>query len=118
MAHTTFEQAIEVVSALLPEDKERLREWLDEQKKQNGRQQDEETHEERLKRIEETHKKIHAWMKENRSKYVGEWVALDGDRLVAHGKDGDEVSKELKAANTKSPFFSFIDDDDIPFAGW
>lgn len=121
MEHTTFEQAVEVVSALLPEDKERLCEWLDEQRKKNGHQQQEhkeETKEDRLKRIEETHRKIRAWMNENRHKYVGEWVGLDGDRLIAHDKDGDKVREKLKAAEIKSPFFGFIEDDDIPFAGW
>jgi hypothetical protein len=31
------------------------------------------------------------WLRLNSKDYGGEWVALDGDRLIAHGPDAKEV---------------------------
>jgi hypothetical protein len=36
MENTTFEHAKEVVQALSPEDKQRLRQWLEEEQRENG----------------------------------------------------------------------------------
>ena len=35
--------------------------------------------------------KEHRWIVEHAKEYAGQWVALDGDRLLASGKDGNKI---------------------------
>jgi hypothetical protein len=59
------------------------------------------------------------WLKEHRHEYVGQWVALDGDRLVAHGTNAREVFQEAREAGVKVPFVEqILPTDDMPFGGW
>ncbi|MGH9834763.1 MAG: DUF5678 domain-containing protein [Blastocatellia bacterium] len=59
------------------------------------------------------------WLKEHRHEYVGQWVALDGDRLISHGTNAREVSEATREAGVKTPFLAHIDpDEELPFGGW
>ena len=46
--------------------------------------------------------------KELNENYPGEWLALDGPRLVAHGRDLLQVIEEAKAKGVENPFFSSV----------
>jgi hypothetical protein len=59
------------------------------------------------------------WLKEHRHEYLGQWVALDGDRLLSHGTDARAVSEAAREAGIASPFLAHMDpDEEIPFGGW
>ncbi len=59
------------------------------------------------------------WLKEHRTEYLEQWVALDGDRLVGYGPNAREVYAAARAAGVKSPFVEFIPTaDELPFGGW
>ncbi len=59
------------------------------------------------------------WLKEHRHEYVGQWIALDGDRLISHGTNAREVSEAAREAGVVTPYFAHIDpDEDLPFGGW
>jgi len=59
------------------------------------------------------------WLKEHRHEYMGQWVALDGDRLVAHGTNAREVFQTARKAGVKVPFIErILPIDDLPFGGW
>ena len=59
------------------------------------------------------------WLAEESGPYAGEWVALDGFRLIAHGGKLAAVSAAAKAAGTVEPFFARVPRDrDLPFGGW
>ena len=59
------------------------------------------------------------WLSKHRHEYPGEYVALDGDRLVSHGTDGREVYRQARAAGVKVPFMAHIEPADaLPFGGW
>ena len=59
------------------------------------------------------------WLARESGPYAGEWVALDGPRLVAHGEKLAAVSAAAKAAGVAGPFFASVPRDrDIPFGGW
>lgn len=47
--------------------------------------------------------KEQTWLMEHRHEYVGEWVALDGDRLLAHGRDAREVYDEARSLGVRIP---------------
>jgi hypothetical protein len=58
------------------------------------------------------------WLKEHRAEYVGQWVALDGDRLLAHGTNSREVREEARKSGVELPLVVEIEADDLPFGGW
>ena len=50
---------------------------------------------------------------------AGEYVALDGDRLLAHHTDGREVLKLARAQGVEAPFVFYTPPaDEPPFGGW
>ncbi len=58
------------------------------------------------------------WIKQYHSKYAGQWVALDGDRLICHGPDGRKVYTEARK-QVAVPFVVHLEDKDVlPFGGW
>jgi hypothetical protein len=45
------------------------------------------------------------WIKEHRQEYAGQYVALEGDRLVAHGDVLKEVMQQARANGGGQPLF-------------
>jgi hypothetical protein len=58
------------------------------------------------------------WLAKESGPYAGQWVALDGPRLVAHGAKLATVSAAAQAAGVERPLFASVPDDDLPFGGW
>lgn len=59
------------------------------------------------------------WLAQESSSYAGEWVAIQGPRLIAHGPKLADVSAAAIAAGVNDPFFASVPEDpDVPLAGW
>lgn len=58
------------------------------------------------------------WIKEHRQEYAGQYVALEGDRLVAHGVDGKQVLAQARKVCPDALFHRFEALDELPFGGW
>lgn len=59
------------------------------------------------------------WLAEHRAEYAGQYVALDGDRLVAHGTDPQEIIAAVRASGLNGLFFTLVPSADAPpFAGF
>lgn len=59
------------------------------------------------------------WLDEHRDEYQGQWVALEGDRLLASGADGRAVYEAARAAGVRAPLVTRVEPrDELPFAGW
>lgn len=57
------------------------------------------------------------WLAENRNRFAGQWIALQGSRLLAVGVTAKEVFR--KVADEKSPpLVILVDSGEPPFAGW
>ncbi len=54
---------------------------------------------------------------ENRHKFSGRWIALEGDCLLAAGLTSREVFSKV-ANRPQPPLVIEIEDEDLPFAGW
>lgn len=54
------------------------------------------------------------WIKEHRSEYGGQWVALDGDRLIVHSTDADAVFAAARQDGAYLPLVTFIEPADAP----
>jgi len=56
------------------------------------------------------------WLRVHSKEYGGEWVALDGDRLIAHGTDAMEVYAAAEADGAYLPMIKYIEPADaLPF---
>jgi hypothetical protein len=58
------------------------------------------------------------WLAEHQREYVGQWVALDGDRLIAASPNHEEVAAAAEADGAYLPLFTYIDDPDKVYAGF
>jgi hypothetical protein len=64
-------------------------------------------------------KREYQWMKEHRDEYPGEHLALEGDKLIAHGKNLRQVMDEADKAGAMEPLFVYVESpDELPFGGW
>lgn len=59
------------------------------------------------------------WIRENREEFAGQYVAIDGARLIAHSFNPDEVIAAVRSAGLNGVFFTLIPPADEPtFAGF
>jgi len=57
------------------------------------------------------------WLVENRPRFPGQWIALEGERLLAVGKTAKDVFSKV-ADRPTPPLVVRIDKEELPFAGW
>lgn len=103
----TLEQIIDEARSLSPEEKRKLRQILDlelEQVKAQDRAQpahsengDDETRQRRLD-----------WLKSHREEYGGQYVALDGDRLIAVGPNYPVAREKAVADGKPNAFVTYL----------
>ena len=58
------------------------------------------------------------WLAEHQREYAGQWVALDGDRLIAASFNHEEVAAAADADGAYLPLFAYVDDPDKTYAGF
>ncbi len=58
------------------------------------------------------------WVEQHKHEYPGQWVALDGDRLVAASPNRMDISAAVKADGANIPLILRIPSpDDLPYIG-
>jgi Family of unknown function (DUF5678) len=107
-----LKQLLDVVTRPTPEERHQLREALDHEAVRAvappsaGADNDRREREQR-------------WLDEHRDEYLGQWVALEGDRLLSSGPDGRAVYEAARAAGVRAPLVTRGEPrDELPFAGW
>jgi hypothetical protein len=60
------------------------------------------------------------WIRDNRAEFAGQWVVVEGDRLIAADADGHKAFASAKAAGVDTPFLVHVlPPDELPFVpGW
>ena len=59
------------------------------------------------------------WLAKESGPYAGQWVALDGPRLIAFGAKLSTVKAAAEAAGMHDPLFASVpSDSELPFGGW
>lgn len=111
-----LEDAIKIIKNLPVEDYNEIRKILDEgenaNKAENGNKEKSNWHIER-------YKKARKWLDENGEKYMNQWVCLEGDKLIAHGKDALEIHKKAIEQGIESPFLHHIvEEPEFYMGGW
>ena len=109
--NSSFDQIIKSIEQLPASEQERIRRWLDEKGTSNGEENSSQAHSNRSA-------KSLRWLHENQEQYSGQWVALDGDRLIAIGSTAKEVYSKAKAEGVEIPFVELVTARDSgPFTG-
>lgn len=111
----TFEQAIEVIRQLPPPEREKVRDWIDEE---NQKDSAEENGQEKLKRDNEKFQLALMWIDINKEEFDGQFVLLEGDNLIAYGTNPKELYNRARAKGIEIPFVKRIKAKDLPFGGW
>jgi|SRR5688572_2889125 len=102
----TLEQILEEAKKLPPEEQRRLRAAL------NALESNGDT-----MPAYRTSKQERAWIETHRDEYLGQWVALDGDRLLAHGADAKRVYDEARAQGITAPYLVRVSPKQEAFMG-
>ena len=107
----SLDQIIKSIEQLPAPEQERIRRWLDDKRTPNGARNASQRHACRSARSLR-------WLHENREKYSGQWVALNGDRLIASGPTAKEVYSKAKAEGVEIPFVELVaDPEQVPSTG-
>lgn len=107
----SFDQIIKSIEQLPAAEQERIRRWLENKGAPDGERHGSQSHANRSA-------KSLRWLHENRDKYSGQWVALDGDRSIASGPTAKEVYSKAKAEGVEIPFVELVTDPEpVPSTG-
>ena len=107
----SFDQIIKSIERLPASEQEKIRRWLDEKGTSNGEATSSQT---RANRSIQSLR----WLHENQKRYSGQWVALDGDRLIANGSTAKEVYSKAKAEGVDIPFVELVtEQESVLFTG-
>ncbi len=111
----TAEQILESVRALPVSEKEKFFDLAEEEKQKI-------LSERKMKKADSTSERTKfqlamKWLAENRQNFIGQWVCLDGDRLVAHGADAIKIYKEAREKGIEVPFVEHIVEEKEAYGG-
>jgi hypothetical protein len=112
---STLDQIMEAARTLPLEDLRSLMRWLREHERMAVQvQQAEDPVHEQTERF----RKAMKWIEDHRAEYLGQWVALVGDRLISHGPDARQVYLAAKAVGVEVPFIEQVrEEETLPFCG-
>src|SRR5688572_10283523 len=99
----SVDQIIKSIEQLPATEQERIRRWLEDKGAMNEEKDGSQGP------INRSTKSLR-WLHENREKYSGQWVALDGDRLIANGPTAKEVYSKAKTEGVEIPFVELVTD--------
>lgn len=108
----TAEQLIENFRALPEPERKKFFELIEAEKGEetvNGRD---------LEQRNEKFRQALQWIEDHKEEYDGQWVVLDGDKLIASGTDSKTVYDEARAKGYQSPFLERVKAKVLPWGGW
>lgn len=116
MSKITVEDLLQQIVQLPPADRARLRQLLDQQAESALRPKPQVR---RAATPMPDSKREMQWLVDHRHEYPGEWVALDGNRMIAHSKNHAEVWAAADADGAYLPLVARVPDpDDPPYVGF
>ncbi len=117
MSQATAELILAEIAALPPEEREKLRALLN-RRPSSAPDETEQSVFIPLFDASDSEPSLR-WIEEHRAEFAGQYVALNGDRLVAHSADPQEVIAAIRASGLNGLFFTLIPPADAPpFAGF
>lgn len=59
-----------------------------------------------------------AWLKKPDARFLGQWVVIEGNEVIAHASEGKVAYEEARAKGIRSPFLAFVPEpEESPFVG-
>ena len=112
MSDNRIEAILKEIAQLPVNDRNKLRRMLDQGQPESGPS----------RRVAEAHMPESGrelkWLTRHAREYAGQWVALDGDRLIAHSTVASEVFEAADADGARLPLVTFVEDPDKVYAGF
>lgn len=103
-----LDEVIEKVAQFSDEDRDKLIEALQKQKNKNQKNGEKDEVSQNT-----------VWLRENRDKYGGMYVAIEDSKLVGQGKNFREADIDAKKNGSRKPFITYVfPADSEPFGGW
>ncbi len=109
MSETTVENILKQISQLSPDQRHKLRQLLEQQEQPTKSPLDKRV----LPKLAPDSTREMKWLLQHAREYANQWVALDGDRLIAHGTNDREVYAAAEADGAHLPMVTFVEDPDI-----
>src|SRR5436853_121420 len=101
----SLEKVIEQVKALPPDQRAQLRAWLEQDAQPTAKTS--------APKVFNISPEL-LWLKEHGRNYIGQWIALEGNHLLAHGKDHRAVLEAARATGAQSPLIHLVEDPEMP----
>ena len=118
----TLQEVLQQAKTLPLDEQVTLAEFLLEQAKQDAQSVSKpsaQIDEKVFERPDMVRKREQEWLRENWREYLGQWVAIEGDKLISHSEDGRQVFAAARAAGIKVPFVIHVQDPTLPqMGGW
>lgn len=118
MPEITVENILTQVAQLPPSERARLRHLLEQQELQQKSPKPPLDQRVPAKPMPEGSYRALRWVVEHAREYAGQWVALDGDHLIAHSPKHDEVWAAVQASSVHLPLVTFVEDPDKTHIGF
>ncbi len=137
MSLLTFDQIVEAIGALAPQERLRLRQWLNRNATDEASNQGSASNGGAqntldvdvippivMRRVppiapERGIEKEMKWLREHRAEYANQWVALDEDHLISTGQSAKEVHEAAISAGFPDALIVLVEPPDaLPFAGF
>lgn len=120
MSQLTLEEIVEAIDALPPGEQEQVRRKLNQRRADRISPLPPGFVVRRVPPIRQQMKGISqemAWLEQHRAEYAGQWVALDGDRLIKAGGSAKDVLDAARAEGTPDALIvKVIPRERLPFA--
>ena len=110
---TTSEQVIESIQQLPVFEQEKVWHWLAVRRQPQAQAENQAERNGKFRLAQ-------AWLAAHRAAYLGQWVCLDGDKLISHGLDAKQVYAAAKAQGIATPFMEQVQaEETAPYwGGW
>ena len=57
------------------------------------------------------------WLKQHEREYIGQWIALKDDQLLAHGGNAKDVSVKARELGVRDALVLLVEDPDVAYMG-
>src|SRR5437867_263414 len=108
MATELFNDLVRRASGLTPQEKRRLARFLSEESCDRTAVDETVTALDASGMRSQKREQHMAWLKTHREEYSGQYVVLDGDRLMGHGRTIREAAEQARENGCNNPFLVYV----------